>query len=729
MSVLRVDGSVSLGPTEAPGRLQEAAREAGNPGKPVHFPSEEQSHSPSPGTERPAIEAPFRESDDAAGRLPQEPKSVAPAACLRPSSSSAIPPSCAARPPLIAPVHKFARDADIAKLPLSCLRFRPVKPSDYTQLRQLHEELFPFKYEHTFYDFVCKGQCFSLAAVVSKQDLESLPRRLTSCAQPRPTPARHLTSSVPRCPASFSQDGGSSGVREEASAIGSFPEDSQPRSTACAALDRLTEPSTSGTRDAQEHGTHEPFSDAGCQRQPRTVASPYHVWAPDVLASSAGVSERADGETTGRRQPSPTRTSPSAGNPSDSSIHDSDPSLAPDASVSRDNGDSSLQGNSGGTSSRAGDCVSEETGGSATPGPLEKEDDDACDELLVGIITVSQKSAYFRSHDMDCVRRWYRMKRECPFGAEQAPGRESRPRTTRRKSTCCSHALGQSRQILQPSARLPGQRWAPFSAHLPPVYADSLSSNATQRGQRKLSGSGICRFGDESFEKRTRLSGSLVGVPGSGAGESSSGPRDGIEEEREESSEVSDASEAAVALNFPNLQADESVSDLAYILTLGVAEEFRQKGLAQELIQRTLAYFACPCLNKLPTRAVFLHVVEYNHAAVHFYEKQKFQAIEHSRDFYHIYGSVHGSFLYAFNLTELDSRCECSVATEAKRSRGFAAVKAFTSGNIQEGVQWGLVGVQNAFRKVGETLGNLWNSHPRGGGHEFGDCTDASYGT
>lgn len=167
---------------------------------------------------------------------------------------------------------------------------------------------------------------------------------------------------------------------------------------------------------------------------------------------------------------------------------------------------------------------------------------------------------------------------------------------------------------------------------------------------------------------------------------------------------------APVGLSFPHLQSDDPVADLAYILTLGVAEEFRQKGLAQELVRRMLAYYACPCVNPRPTEAIFLHVVDYNYAALHFYEKQRFERLDHVRDFYQIYGCLHGALLYAYDLSQFSPCCECSSAAAARFGlrRGKVAAHNYRGGSA---MQWSLAGVQHAFRKVGETLGQLWNPH------------------
>ncbi|KEP66280.1 UNVERIFIED_CONTAM: acetyltransferase, GNAT family protein [Hammondia hammondi] len=738
MSCLRVEGSGTLGLTEVPGCAQKASGQVGEQDEPLYSACVPSQLIPS-GAERLPSEEPFRETEDA-GQLPQERKGLFSASSLLPSSSSAIPPSCASRPPLTAPVHRFAKDADISKLPLSRIRFRPVRVSDYTQLRQLHEELFPFKYEHTFYDFVCKGECFSLAAVVFKRDLERLPRLPTPCAQPRLTLARHPPSSSPSDPA-FSQDTCLTGVSDSARNTTTLSGDNQSDPSAS-----YRTPENSASSVAHGNAGQEPLSDEVDRGGDACTLSrsPHQCLAPDVLNAGARVGrDRGDRDSRATTQRPPTLPSnSSAQQPSESSVLHSNPPFTCGASFQDDSGrDSVFQENVEHMSAPKGDdCADEDAGGPAViPALLEKgQNDDRCspEEFLVGIITVSLKSAYFRSHDVDCVRKWYRMRRESMqfAGSVRAPGPVAGPRSTKQIPTCCKHALirdAVEHQVRQPHVEIFGQKKmsVPSRAHVPSVHATSFYSNVANHHHGDCSGSGLCHVGEECSEKRTKLASDLVEATRSGVLTMTSGLCHGNEDVTHVSYAVSNTADEPVALTFPNLQADESVSDLAYILTLGVAEEFRQKGLAQELIQRTLAYFACPCVNKLPTRSVFLHVVEYNHAAVHFYEKQKFKAIEFSKDFYHIYGSVHGSFLYAYNLAELEGRCECSIAAEGKQSHGVSAVKALANGHIQDGVQWGLSGMQNAFRKVGETLGNLWSSSARTGDvHFVDDSSGTSHG-
>ena len=68
-----------------------------------------------------------------------------------------------------------------------------------------------------------------------------------------------------------------------------------------------------------------------------------------------------------------------------------------------------------------------------------------------------------------------------------------------------------------------------------------------------------------------------------------------------------------------------------YILTLGVAEGARRRGVAGELLRLVISVAgARGC------RACFLHVITYNHAAISFYLAHAFAQLGQLRNFYYI---------------------------------------------------------------------------------------------
>jgi len=86
---------------------------------------------------------------------------------------------------------------------------------------------------------------------------------------------------------------------------------------------------------------------------------------------------------------------------------------------------------------------------------------------------------------------------------------------------------------------------------------------------------------------------------------------------------------------------------LAYILTLGVVDGFRRKGLAKELLRRLTKHID---EHMVQIQALYLHVVTYNGAAIKLYESANFNRIAEFRNFYLLHGKHYDSYLYALYL-------------------------------------------------------------------------------
>lgn len=84
-------------------------------------------------------------------------------------------------------------------------------------------------------------------------------------------------------------------------------------------------------------------------------------------------------------------------------------------------------------------------------------------------------------------------------------------------------------------------------------------------------------------------------------------------------------------------EVQEAEAKVMYILTLGCREECRRQGLATVMVQRCLAHGREDPL----CGAVYLHVVEYNEAALRFYEKNEFVSLRTLYSFYIIDGQAH----------------------------------------------------------------------------------------
>ena len=70
---------------------------------------------------------------------------------------------------------------------------------------------------------------------------------------------------------------------------------------------------------------------------------------------------------------------------------------------------------------------------------------------------------------------------------------------------------------------------------------------------------------------------------------------------------------------------------VVYILTLGVVEGARRRGVAKQLLRLVLS-----AARSRGCRACFLHVITYNHDAISFYLANSFQQLAQLREFYHI---------------------------------------------------------------------------------------------
>lgn len=137
---------------------------------------------------------------------------------------------------------------------------------------------------------------------------------------------------------------------------------------------------------------------------------------------------------------------------------------------------------------------------------------------------------------------------------------------------------------------------------------------------------------------------------------------------------------AAVAVNQPDGQSDELIGfvttrtvatkdseiedligydvsrkdpTLVYILTLGVVERYRNLGIATSLVQEVIKY-----ASSIPNcRAVYLHVIAYNHPAMHFYKKMFFKIARRLPKFYYINGQHYDSFLFVYYVNGGRSPC------------------------------------------------------------------------
>lgn len=62
---------------------------------------------------------------------------------------------------------------------------------------------------------------------------------------------------------------------------------------------------------------------------------------------------------------------------------------------------------------------------------------------------------------------------------------------------------------------------------------------------------------------------------------------------------------------------------VGYILSLGVSEKHRRNGIASLLLENLVSHLTAP--ENVHCKAIFLHVLTANSAAIHFYEHRHFR--------------------------------------------------------------------------------------------------------
>ncbi|CAN1164929.1 Histone acetyltransferase MCC1 [Linum perenne] len=92
---------------------------------------------------------------------------------------------------------------------------------------------------------------------------------------------------------------------------------------------------------------------------------------------------------------------------------------------------------------------------------------------------------------------------------------------------------------------------------------------------------------------------------------------------------------------------------LLYILTLGVVDTYRNLGIASSLIREVIQYAS----SIRTCRAIYLHVISYNIAAIQLYKKMSFRCIRRLQGFYFINGQHYDSFLFVYYVNGGRSPC------------------------------------------------------------------------
>nr|XP_016467834.1 PREDICTED: histone acetyltransferase MCC1-like [Nicotiana tabacum] len=105
--------------------------------------------------------------------------------------------------------------------------------------------------------------------------------------------------------------------------------------------------------------------------------------------------------------------------------------------------------------------------------------------------------------------------------------------------------------------------------------------------------------------------------------------------------------------DFLRYDSSRSEQTLIYILTLGVADSYRNLGIASSLIHEVIKY-----ASNIPTcRAVYLHVISYNNPAIYLYKKMYFQCVKRLPAFYFINGQHYDAYLFIYYVNGGRSPC------------------------------------------------------------------------
>jgi ribosomal protein S18 acetylase RimI-like enzyme len=122
-------------------------------------------------------------------------------------------------------------------------------------------------------------------------------------------------------------------------------------------------------------------------------------------------------------------------------------------------------------------------------------------------------------------------------------------------------------------------------------------------------------------------------------------------------------------LDMLGYEISSSERSLIYILTLGVIPPYRNSGIASALLWEVIEY-----ANQMSSiKALYLHVIAYNHPAIMFYQKNMFQCIRRLPNFYFIEGQHHDAYLHVYYVNGGRSPCTAiySLRTAFAHLRGF----------------------------------------------------------
>lgn len=126
---------------------------------------------------------------------------------------------------------------------------------------------------------------------------------------------------------------------------------------------------------------------------------------------------------------------------------------------------------------------------------------------------------------------------------------------------------------------------------------------------------------------------------------------------------------------------------MIYILTLGVVETYRNRGIAMSLISEVIKYASGLSV----CRGVYLHVIAHNNAAICLYKRLMFRCVRRLHGFYLINRHHFDAFLFVYFIN--GSRTPCSPLEVAMfvvnyMKSGIKSVASKLANKDEKGLKW-----------------------------------------
>ncbi|ESQ41674.1 hypothetical protein EUTSA_v10014541mg [Eutrema salsugineum] len=144
-------------------------------------------------------------------------------------------------------------------------------------------------------------------------------------------------------------------------------------------------------------------------------------------------------------------------------------------------------------------------------------------------------------------------------------------------------------------------------------------------------------------------------------------------------------SEISDLIKYDSSKGEET---LVYILTLGVVETYRTRGIAKSLINEVIKYASSITV----CRGVYLHVIAHNNPAIRLYKRMSFRCVRRLHGFYLINGQHFDSYLFVYFINGCRSPCSpldlAVLALNYLRSGIKSVTSKLTTKHEEKGLKW-----------------------------------------